>query len=217
MREGLVDSNPVTGTSTHEEKSRERVLDDFELKAIWDATADNSDYSTIIRLLILTGQRRDEIAALRWSEIVGDEIRLPGSRTKNGRGHTVPLVPAARAYIDSRSRDGEFVFTQSNGQPFHRWSFAKDALDQRLGDKLKHWTQHDLRRTVATQMAEIGTPPHIVESLLNHVSGHKAGIGGIYNRANYAAPKRIALQKWADYVEALVSGKKSTTVVSLHA
>jgi integrase len=217
MREGLLDSNPVIGTNRQPEKSRERVLGDDELKMIWNALG-SDDYSVIVKLLMTTGQRGDEIAALRWSEIVGDEIKLSGARTKNGRPHDIPLAPSVHALLEGRERGDEFVFGRRQGRPFRGWGVCKEALDQRIRDsgiKLEHWTHHDLRRTMATRLAETGTAPHIIEAILNHVSGHKAGVHGIYNRANYEPQKRIALQKWADHVEALVSGKRKSSVVEL--
>ena len=155
-------------------------------------------------------------AALRWSEIVGDKIVLPGPRTKNGHEHVIPITAAVQAILDERPRTGDVVFGRSQG--FHGWAWSKMALDQRISDSgvaLAHWTHHDLRRSMATHMAESGTPPHIIEAILNHVSGHKAGVAGIYNRASYEPQKRIALEKWADHVEALVSGKRAATVVKL--
>ena len=90
---------------------------------------------------------------------------------------------------------------------FQGWSKAKEKLDERMAKAekaLPHWTPHDIRRSVATHMAEIGIQPHIIEAVLNHVSGHKAGIAGIYNRATYAYEKAQALELWARHVMALV-------------
>jgi integrase len=217
IREGLLDNNPVAGTNQREEKSRDRVLSGPELKLIWNALGED-DYSVIVKLLMLTGQRADEIAALRWSEIVGDEIKLPGERTKNGRPHVVPLAPIARALLDGRGHDDEFIFGLRQGRPFRGWGICKEALDRRLGTQLAHWVHHDLRRSVATHMAEhLGIEPHVIEAVLNHVSGHKAGVAGIYNRSTYEPQKRIALEKWADYVTEIVTGKRATAeVVQLH-
>jgi len=112
IREGLADINPAADTTRHPERSRERVLCDDELKAIWAATAGTTDYGAIIRLLMLTGQRIAEIGSLRWSEIEGDRILLPASRTKNGRAHVVPLSAVARAILDDRPRrDGRDSFS----------------------------------------------------------------------------------------------------------
>ena len=100
----------MIGTERRQERSRDRVLDIGELKAIWDATAGDEDYNAIVRLLLLTGQRITEIGSLRWSEIEGDRIVLPPARTKNNRAHVVPLSPVARAILDARPRRGDFVF-----------------------------------------------------------------------------------------------------------
>ena len=118
-------------------------------------------YGTIIKLLILTGQRRSEISGLRWSEVGADTINLPGDRTKNKRPHVVPLAPTARALLAEMPRTGDAVFE------FTAWAYSKDILDKRSG--VSGWTVHDIRRSVATGMADIGIPPHIIERMLNHV------------------------------------------------
>ena len=133
----------------------------------------------------------------------------------------LPIAPAVQSILAGRERleDEEFVFGRRKGRPFRGWGVCKEALDKRISDagaKLEHWTHHDLRRTMATRMAESGTAPHIIEAILNHVSGHKAGVAGIYNRASYEPQKRIALEKWAEHVEALVRGKRPAKVVKLH-
>jgi integrase len=219
MREGMLESNPAIGTNRKAEQSRDRVLTDAELRTIWNATAGGDDYSAIVRLLVLTGQRANEIAALRWSEIFGDRIVLPASRTKNGRAHSIPITAAVQAILDSRQRrDDDFVFGARQGAPFSGWGTRKTALDQRIrqmGIELDRWTHHDLRRTMSTWLAESGTAPHIIEALLNHVGGHKAGVAGIYNRASYEPMKRIALEKWAAHIETLMTGIAPSSVVVL--
>jgi integrase len=221
IREGIVDgSNPAAGTTRRPERPRDRVLDNAELTAIWAATADDSSYSAIVRLLLLTGQRITEIGALRWSEIVDGRILLPASRTKNDRAHTVPLSAAARAIIDAQPRvDGQdFVFGRGHNRPFTSWSVGKAMLDGRVGAGAAHWTNHDLRRVAATKMADLGISPHIIEAILNHVSGHKRGVAGVYNRANYEPQKRHALDAWAEHLLGIVEGRSVTaTVVQLHA
>jgi integrase len=218
MREGLLDSNPVIGTNRQPEKARSRVLSDEELKAILRACGPD-DFSTIIRLLMATGQRANEIGALRWSEVLDDQIVLPPSRVKNNRLHTIPLARQVRAILDGRERNGEFVFGRTQGRPFGGWSLSKSLLDARIGamgHKLEPWVVHDLRRSAATHMADLGVLPHVIEATLNHVSGHKAGVAGIYNRASYEPQKRLALEKWADHLETLISGKRPSKVVNLH-
>jgi integrase len=224
MMHGLVDSNPVMGTMRNREHSRERVLEPAELRAIWNSLADDH-FGSIIKLLALTGQRAAEIAALRWSEIKDNAIVLPSDRTKNHRAHLVPLSKPARAIIEAQPRrtnsDGkprDLIFGLADG-PFSGWSNCKDKLDARIvkaaGKTLPHWTPHDLRRTAATQMAELGIQPHVIEAALNHVSGHKAGVAGIYNRSSYEREKAIALDLWAERLMAIVEGREAN-VVPLH-
>jgi integrase len=215
MRQGLLDNNPVTGTNRQPEQSRTRVLSDAELKIVWNALG-SDDYSVIVRLLILTGQRRDEIGSLCWSEVTDDQIVLPPQRTKNKRGHRIPIVPAVRAILDSRERNGAFVFGRHPAKPFSGWGVSKAGLDQRIraaGHRLELWRLHDLRRSLSTTMHEqLGVPPHVVEAVLNHVSGHKAGVAGVYNRASYDREARIALTRWADHVLAVVEGHERKVV-----
>jgi integrase len=194
------------------------VLSDDELKIILGACG-SDDFGTIVRLLMATGQRANEIGQLRWSEVIDDRIVLSPSRVKNGREHTIPLAPAVQAILHNRPRRNDFVFGRRQGRPFGGWSASKAALDQRIsamGHKLEHWTLHDLRRSAATHMADLGVLPHVIEAVLNHVSGTKRGISGVYNRSDYAEQKRIALERWSEHLEALVSGKRPSKVVKLH-
>jgi integrase len=210
MGEGIAAANPVAKTNRREEKTRDRVLSDAELQTVWKSLEDD-DYGTIVKILILTGQRVNEIAGLRWSEIAGeyDKIELPGERTKNARPHDVPIAAKVRELLESRSKVGgrDLIFGRGDG-PFSGWSKAKTELDERTGE-LKHWTLHDLRRSAATGMAAIGIQPHVIEAVLNHVSGHKGGIAGIYNRHSYDKEKRQALIQWDAHVTAIIAGKRS--------
>jgi integrase len=200
VKEGLLENNPVAGTGkTDEGGSRERVLSNTELTAIWIALGADQ-FGDIVRLLILTGQRREEIGGLRLSEIDFERglIVLPPERTKNNRLHELPMSFAVRTILEPQRRNREFVFGIGKGG-FSGWSDAKAALDEKL--KIKPWRLHDLRRTAATGMAEIGILPHIIEAILNHVSGHRAGVAGIYNRARYETEMRAALERWARHIE----------------
>jgi integrase len=194
------------------------VLSPTELATIWAATAGDDDYSAIVRLLLLTGCRADEIGSLSWAEVFGDKIVLPGLRTKNGRDHIVPLSGPAQSIIAGRPRmfGGVFVFGRGGkDRGFTGWSSCKVLLDARIkaaGVKVKPWTNHDLRRTVATLMAESGVAPHIVEAVLNHVSGHRHGVAGIYNRATYSAEKAAALTLWADKLLEIVEGTRRAVI-----
>ncbi len=195
VQEGLVEHNIVTGTGRADEgASRDRVLTNDEIRALWAALGDD-DFSLCLRLLLLTGQRKSEIGDLSWREVNLKDavIVLPAERTKNGREHTLPLSSQALALLGGIKRSGEFVFS------IKHWVLPKERLDQRA--KIQPWRLHDLRRTCATGMAELGVQPWITEAVLNHVSGHKAGVAGIYNRAKYADEMRSALQRWADWVE----------------
>jgi integrase len=207
IREGLLEINPVAGTGKADEgNGRDRTLSEAELTGVLNALGEDQ-FSDIVRLLILTGQRREEIGGLRWSEIDFKRglIILSPERTKNNRQHELPISTQVKAIIERQPRRNgrDLVFGIGAGG-FSGWSDSKADLDQRA--KLKaDWRLHDLRRTAATHMAEIGVLPHIIEAVLNHVSGHRAGVAGIYNRARYEGEMRSALQKWADRIDSLTS------------
>ena len=207
MQQGIAENNPVTGTAAPAaEKKRDRVLKDEEIGAIWKAMDGSGDYAHIIRLLLLTGQRREEVAGMRWQELDFEEAvwSLPAERTKNGKAHDVPLTEVAIEILRSRERrdDRDLIFGQGKGS-FSGWSQAKARLDSRSG--VSGWRVHDLRRTVVTGMAELGVQPHVIEALVNHLSGHKAGVAGIYNRAVYATEKREAAAVWGDHIDSIVN------------
>jgi integrase len=216
IREGvrLPEGNVASYTNKREESSRDRVLTDGELGLIWNACLDD-DYGAILKLLMLTGQRANEIAQLRWNEVHDEQIVLPAERTKNARSHVIPLSEVAKGILPwLREGDRTFVFGRDN-TGFSGWGKAKEKLDARVAEAkkpLEHWTVHDLRRTVATRMADLGVQPHIIEAVLNHVGGHKAGVAGIYNRATYDKEKREALNLWAKHVMTLVEGHKAVVV-----
>jgi integrase len=201
MGEGMVEANPVIGTNkSADERSRDHVLTDAELRAVWRGCRDDH-HGRIVRLLILTGQRRDEVGGMALSEIHGDLWSIPGERTKNRLPHDVALSPLALelVYLGPQRLGRDLLFgTRGNG--FSGWSKAKAELDARIkanGESVRPWRLHDLRRTTATGMAALGVLPHVIEALLNHISGHRAGVAGIYNRHAYAAEKRAALEIWA--------------------
>jgi integrase len=141
---------------------------------------------------------------------------LPAARAKNKRQHTITLPPAALAIIRSVPRSArDHLFGDRAGIGFANWSKCKQQLDARIGTVKSVWKLHDIRRSVATGMADIGIEPHHIEAVLNHFSGHRASIHGVYNRSNYERAVASALQRWADHIEHLVSGKKANTVVKL--
>jgi integrase len=210
--EGLTDTNPVVGTNKPaDEIARDRVLSPVELSAIWRQSA-GGDFGAIVRLLILTGQRREEVGGMLWSEIdtAGAVWRIGADRTKNSLAHDMPLSAPALAVLSGipRRERRDLVFGEGVGA-FSGWSKAKAALDGRVASALGRapapWRLHDIRRTVATRLADLGVQPHVIEAALNHISGHKAGVAGVYNRAAYAAEKRDALDLWAQRVERLTA------------
>jgi integrase len=215
--EGYADANPVIGTNKASAGvSRDRVLTDAELVAIWKALPEGS-YGRIVKLLMLTGQRREEISALRWSEVTDGAICLPKERTKNSRPHDVPLSAQALAVFAgvTQIEGRDLVFGEGEGG-YSGFSRSKERLDEALGE-MPAWTLHDLRRTMATRMADLGVLPHVIEAVLNHVSGHKAGVAGVYNRSTYAAEKRAALDLWGSYVATLLARADGANVVHLRA
>jgi integrase len=227
----VVNASPCAGiVPPAKEKARDRRLSEGEIKALWSACAKGEQdgsggvgepFGSFVRLLTLTGQRRSEVAGMRWSEIDEGQClwTLPGERTKNGRPHVVPLSNQAMAIIRAMAKKpivgSDHVFTTTGDSGLKGFSRAKERLDQRMKPAAP-WTFHDLRRTAATGMADIGILPHIIEAVLNHVSGHRAGVAGVYNRAAYTAEKADALQRWADHVEGLVTGKPAAEVIPIH-
>jgi integrase len=205
IAEGLLDVNPVAGTIKADEGgSRERVLDRDEIRSLWRGLG-NDPFDDIIRLLLLTGQRRTEIGNLSWSEVdlAKKQITLAADRVKNSREHTVPLSSQAVAILDRQPRRNSsgFVF---DDRGFVNWSRAKAALDKRID--LAPWILHDLRRTAATHLGELGVQPHHIEAILNHYSGHRSGVAGVYQRAKYSDEMRSALQRWADHLDQITAG-----------
>jgi integrase len=225
LRSGTIDGdNPVANVpKPAKETPRERVLSDGELALIWDATTHDQDHDRIVRLLLLTGARRDEVASAEWSEIDGTIWTLPRARSKNGLPHEVALGPLALAQLPAKREKRDLIFGEGKGG-FSGWSRCKERLDARIekaradafteahgraptADDMPatNWTLHDLRRTLSTWLSETGTEPHVVEALLNHVSGvAKRGVAGVYNKASYREAKRAALARWEAHVRGIV-------------
>jgi integrase len=213
---GLSETNPVIGTVLPEaSRPRDRVLSDDELRAIWRALDDGTGFGTIIRLLILLAARRGEVGGMRWSELDLERgvWALPAARSKNGRAHSLPLPPLALSIIESvpRRADRDQLFGSRSSDGLTHWH-AKAELDRRLAGRVQPWRLHDLRRSAATRMADLGVQPHIIEALLNHYSGHRAGVAGTYNRSPYEREVKAALALWADHVQALVDGTERKVV-----
>jgi integrase len=209
--EALCEMNPVLGTNNPAEgiKSRARVLSDAELRLVWNAAGDG-DFARIVRLLILTGARRQEIGSAKWVDVDFETgvLTIPAERAKNGHVLELPLPALALGILQSTPRRGDHVFG-ATGTGFTSWSIATVAMRRRLTKPMAPWSLHDLRRSMRTGLGRIGVPPHIAELLINHVKG---GVEAVYDRYSYEAEKRAALARWADHIAAVVEGRASNVV-----
>jgi integrase len=217
MYQGYIEHSPVTAIQARPRgPSRDRTLTDKELIAVWRAaTHEPYPFGPIVRLLILTGQRRTEIASLRWSWINFDteEIVYPADFTKNRRPHTLPFTKSVRDILEALPRidKSDYVFPAARKTAkgkettvFNGWWKCKKALDEKL-EGVAPYNIHDLRRTFSSKMAELGTPIHVTEKLLNHVSGSFGGVAGIYNRYTYLPEMRQALEAYDARLKTLVA------------
>jgi integrase len=214
---GLINASPCTSIkSPAAETARDRVLSDAELRAVWQASdALGWPYCGFVQLLILTGQRRNEVADLTWREIdlEAKTWTLPAVRAKNGVEHQIPLSDLAVEILRAGARlDGcDYVFSMNGRNPIRGYHLVKNRLDA-MSPGGAPWVLHDARRTVATGLARLGVQMPVVEKLLNHVSGSFSGVAGIYQRHDFANEKRAAMQTWANFVQALVTGEVSNIV-----
>ena len=221
VRRGSVPGNPFVELPVAPSNvQRDRVLTDAEAVKVWKAAAaDATSYGPIVRLLLLTGQRRDEVRGMTWGEVAPDLATwtIPGERTKNGQPSVVPLSAPAQAILRARLaavRDVRrgLVFPGEGGKVmFGNWSKSKAGLDAAAG--VTGWRVHDLRRTVATGLQRLGVRLEVTEAVLNHVSGSRGGIVGIYQRHDWAAEKRMALDGWAAHLIAAMEGADASPKV----
>jgi integrase len=207
----VIDASPAEGlSSSYREISRDRVLNDQELaKIILAAREMQPPYSGIVEFLALTGQRREEVAQLRWGEL-DEKARtwtLPSSRTKNKKAHIVHLSEPAWRVIPQRS-EGEFVFGNPHGKHFQNFGQAKPEIDRRSG--VTGWRLHDLRRTIVSGMARLGVPPHVADKILNHQAGTISGVAAVYQRHDFLTERKEALDRWGWHVERILETLKST-------
>jgi len=215
MKRGTLPSNPFAELPMSAIiNKRDRVLRDEEAGAIWRAAGKAPlPYGAIVRLLMLTGQRREEVAGMTWTELSEDLTTwtIPAARTKNGIPHLVPLSPPARELLHALPSEGPgdvrgarqlaklaLVFPGERGTPFSGWSKAKSALD--IASGVSGWWLHDLRRTLATGLQRLGVRLEVTEAVLNHLSGSRAGVVGIYQRHDWAEEKRAALDAWSGHL-----------------
>lgn len=210
LERGLIEANPCEGISRPaSERSRDRVLTLKELGIVWNATLNTAaPFSQIVQLLVLTLQRRGEVAGVRWSEIDWENATwlIPAQRTKSDRAQHVPLSALAVSVLRSVPRIHDtlvFPARGNKGTIVSGFSKMKRQLD-RVAD-ISDWTLHDLRRTGATHMAEFGVAPHVIERILNHTTGTLGGVAGIYNRFQYLPEMRNALELWAKHVSEIAT------------
>jgi integrase len=207
VRHSLLDQSPMQNMPPVAlGKPRTRVLTENELRAVWNAARTRrTPFHAIVALLILTGQRRGEIAALRWEWIKDDRIEFPASVAKNHRAWTVPIGREAQALLVRPRFSGPYVFPalrqrSARTTTINGWSKAKADLDRECG--IIGWTLHDLRRTFATNLQRLGIRLEVTEGLLNHVSGTRAGIMGVYQQYRWEVEMREAIAQWEAYLRA---------------
>ena len=206
---GSLSANPFEHVPTSPAVRRDRVLSDDEIRSVWKATGGPGAFNAIVRALLLTGQRREEVSGLTWDELDQDlsAWTLPAARSKNGKPHVVPLSEEMQTLLraqPARSKETDLVFPGERSV-FSGWSKSKARLDRRSG--VPDWTLHDLRRTMATGLQKLGVRLEVTEAVLNHVSGSRAGIVGVYQRHEWADEKRAALNAWGEHVAAIVEGR----------
>ena len=213
----IIAHNPMTGLPMPgAETRRDRVLTDSELVAVWKGTDElGFPFGPAHQLLILTGSRREEIGALRWSEIDGDTIKLTAERTKNSQPHDIPLSAPARTLLNSLPRfaDSDYVFTANGHKHITAWWLAKEKLDAIV--KIEPWRVHDLRRTCATGLQKLGVGLQVIETVLGHVGGSRSGVVGTYQRHSFQPEARAALEAWGAHVIGLIEGRPQSRVVPL--
>jgi integrase len=195
LKEELVEASPAMQIDRPgEETERERHLSADEIRTAWTAF-DNLGYpwGSLLKFLLITGQRRGEVAGMKWSEITADGWRLPGERAKKGKGHLVPLSSLTREVLEGVPQIGEFVFRAHADQPLQGWSRAMKRLHALCGP-MEEWHLHDLRRTFATQLRTLGVDRLVVSKLLNHAEG---GVTKTYDRWAADPEKADAMERWA--------------------
>jgi integrase len=203
----IIDFSPAEGIpNPGQEIRRDRVLDDSELADIIVAARTMPmPFSGILDVLVLTGQRREEVTQMAWVEIDAQtrSWRIPAERSKNGKAHLVHLSEPAWAVIERRPRTHAIVFPTSGKSHFQAFKLAKRELDRRSG--VTGWWLHDFRRTVVTGMARLGVPPHVADKILNHQSGTISGVAAVYQRHEFLVERKEALERWGQHVSDLIA------------
>ena len=214
---GIITASPCEGLSApYREKARDRVLSNDELVAIINTAKQmGGAFGSIIRMLILTAQRRNEVSEMAWDELDLDnnQWEIPSSRTKNEKPHTVHLSEQAAAVVTEVKNIGPFVFTSNGKTPFSGFSKSKKRLDELSG--VLEWRLHDIRRTVTSGMAQLGIQPHIADKILNHQSGTISGVTAVYQRHKFLKERKTALNAWGNYVQSLLDKTDRDNVVNI--
>jgi integrase len=211
VERGMLDASPCLGIKKPApNNTRDRVLDMGEMAAVWKgAELVGYPFGPIVKLLMLTAQRRNEVASMQWSQLdfKAKTWTLPAELTKNGRQHVLPLTPQTVTLLRALPHfTSDYVFPARGENPaFAHFSRGKVKLDALSG--VKDWTLHDLRRSAATHLAKLGVAPHVIERILNHVSGTFGGVAGVYNRFQYLDEMRAALAKWEAQLARQVAAK----------
>lgn len=228
IERGMITVSPVAGVpAPTKEKTRDRILSDDELRLVWTASAEVGwPFRDIVRTLVLTAQRRDEVGMMRWTEVdlAKGEWTIPAERSKNGKAHVVPLAPAVIELLKAapRGNAGQYVFSMDGAKPFNGYSKGKVRLDAAVAAlagtqegpaPLPEWRLHDLRRTAASGMAALGVAPVVIEKVLNHVNAAGSSLAAVYNRHTYGGEMRKALETWADRVARLTGSQPHPTKV----
>jgi integrase len=195
----------VSFTVRQEERPRERTLTEAEIKAIWDATESNGEYSRVVRLCLLTGCRRDEVGGLRWDEVDQDCLVIGAKRMKGGATHEIPILPMIAAALPCKPEASQDCAFGRRGTGFSGWSKSKKELDARIaraGVNISPWRLHDLRRTFSTRLHDAGVEPIVIEALLAH---KQQGVAAVYNRASFRKAKLSALLRWHEIVSGMIA------------
>jgi integrase len=207
----VLDQSPADGIPLPaKEISRDRILTDDELaRVIIAARKIGSPYGGIVELLALTAQRREEVARASPEELDIEQAIwvLPKSRTKNGKPHIVHLSNEAIVVLNGANKIGPFVFSIDGAKPFQEFSRAKRELDEL--SEVKDWRLHDLRRTCVSGMARLGIPPHVADKILNHQAGMISGVAAVYQRHDFLAERKDALEQWGAHVRKILTDASS--------
>jgi integrase len=203
----VLDQSPAEGVPLPtKEVARDRVLNDEELaQVVLTAREMDGPYGGIVELLALTGQRREEVARMKWDELdLAKRVwTLPKSRTKNAKEHLVHLSEQSMAVLKQADRKGPFIFSVLGTKPFQEFSKSKRRLDQLSG--VTGWRLHDLRRTCVSGMARLGIAPHVADKILNHQAGTISGVAAVYQRHEFLAERRQALDLWGAHVGVILN------------